>query len=90
MPTTKHPAPAVRPGPPSDGGRNAVRRNFTGLPAEWAELDHLARRLARPGYARNASAALHAAVKAVLDAEGEGILAIEEGAIRVRPKKSAP
>jgi hypothetical protein len=70
---------------PSDVGRNAVRLTFTGLPAEWAELDALARRLARPGDAGNASATIHACVKAVLDAEANGVLEIEGGRIRRVP-----
>ena len=85
MPATRHPRPAVKRPAPSDAGRNAVRRNFTGLPAEWADLDTLAGRLGRPGYASNASAAIHACVKAVLDAEGSGLLAIEDGVIRLKP-----
>ena len=77
------PSAKPRPRPPTDAGRSAVRRNFTGLPAEWAELDALAARLGRPGYPPNASATLHACVRAVLDLEADGLVAI--GPVSIRP-----
>jgi hypothetical protein len=76
----------TRPTAPSDAGRSAVRRQVTALPAEWAEIDALVHRLARPGDPRgNLSATLRDCVRAVLNLEAMGILAIEDGRIRITP-----
>lgn len=67
---------------PSDAGRNAVRRQVSALPAEWAQIDALARRLASRGYDSNVSATLRACVQAILNAEADGLCAIDERGIR--------
>lgn len=71
---------------PSDAGRNVVRRQVGALPAEWAEIDALALRLARPGYRENVSETLRACVRAVLNAEALGLLTVDEDGIRLRER----
>lgn len=74
----------VRPTAPSDAGRSAVRRQMTAYPAEWAEVDALALRLARPGDPKgNLSATLRDCVKAVLNLEAAGVVVIEDERIRI-------
>jgi len=70
---------------PSDAGRNVVRRQVGALPAEWAEVDALACRLAQPGYRENVSETLRACVRAVLNAEALGLLSIDADGIRLKP-----
>ena len=72
---------------PSDAGRNVVRRQVGALPAEWAEVDALARRLARPGYRENVSETLRACVRAVLNAEALGLATIDHDGIRLTPPR---
>jgi hypothetical protein len=84
MPPTKVKKRPMRPTAPSDAGRSAVRRQVTAWPAEWAEIDALALRLARPGSPRgNLSATLRDCVRAVLKMEAMGLMTIEEGRIRI-------
>jgi hypothetical protein len=85
------PARRSKPVPPSDRDRNRVRRTHTGTPAEWAQLAHLAARLAEgTGYAPNESGAIHRAVHALLDADAEGLLSIEDGRIRAHRRRTMP
>jgi hypothetical protein len=57
---------------PSDLGRNVIRVQITLLPAELAQLDALAARLARRGHAPNRSGAVRRAVDHLLKAEADG------------------
>jgi hypothetical protein len=85
-PRTKRP---LRPTAPSDAGRSAVRRQVTALPAEWAEIDALAHRLKPPGYPENVSQTLRECVRAVLNAEADGLLTIEDGRICLKRRTSS-
>jgi hypothetical protein len=60
---------------------DTVRANLTLLPAELAELDGLALRLARPGWTANRSETVRALVRFALDAEADGLISIEDGRI---------
>ena len=68
---------------PSDAGRNVARRQISALPAEWAEIDALARRHTEPGYRENVSETLRSCVRAVLNLEADGLVTIEDGRILV-------
>jgi negative regulator of sigma E activity len=72
-------------GRPSDAARSSKRRSMTALPSEWAEIDALAARLAPMGYAANVSHALRACVRAVLNAEADGMATIEDGRVWIHP-----
>jgi hypothetical protein len=71
---------------PSDAGRRFVRRQVGALPGEWAEVDALAVRLARPGYRENVSETLRACVRFVLHAEALGLCTIDQDGIRLRER----
>lgn len=60
---------------PSDAGRNVVRVQITLMPAELAEVDALAARLARPGYPSNRSDTIRTALRYFLNAEADGRVA---------------
>jgi hypothetical protein len=64
--------------------RNTVLVPLSLLPAELAELDALAARLARPGHRANRSDAARELLRAVLNAEAAGLLDIEDGRIWLR------
>lgn len=74
--------------PPDARAGNTVRANLTFLPAELAELDALAARLTRsPGWAANRSETVRELLRAVLNAEADGLATIADGRIRFERRR---